>query len=364
MLFTEQQIQFIRNENKNCEQAKRVTDKMLTFMLEHQLFKLIIPEALGGKMLDFPSAIRAFQEASYADSNFGWLVTIGSGGGMFTQNMTEQTARTFYSPENAVIAGSGFPAGTAQPVKDGYIINGKWLYCSGSQFATLFTVSCNVISETGDENHILAFALEPEQVDVEEDWNAFGLKGTSSNSIEIVNQFVPENHVFSIFESQNDLGTTIHTFPFVQYSEASFAAVSLGIGKHFLTEVESVLENNKQNWQQGSTNRFASLKQKLINEEQRWEKANQAFHSVVEEAWGEHIKGNKLSDKLKEQFSTISKRSAATAVFCANNLFRHVGMQAVMEHNNLNQIWRDLHTASQHAFLIPTNEQESLPFGE
>ena len=269
MNFTPEQIQFIRKESKNCEQSKQITDAMLTFMTEQQLFKLFVPEELGGKMLDLPSAVRVFQEAAAIDGNFGWLVTVGSGGGMFTENMTEDAARSYYSPENAVIAGSGFPAGTAQPTDGGYMINGKWFYCSGSQYATLFTASCRVESEASGQNQILAFVLEPDQVNVIEDWDAFGLKGTSSHTIEVVNQFVPTYRSFSIFKQQNDLVGPIHTFPFVPFSEASFAAVALGIGAHFLEEVGHLLEKNKQNWQAGPIDRYAALKQnwklKMVN---------------------------------------------------------------------------------------------------
>ncbi|GGM31774.1 acyl-CoA dehydrogenase [Paraliobacillus quinghaiensis] len=362
MLFTTEQIQFIRRESKRCEQNKRLTERLHAFMTEHQLFKLIVPEEMGGKMLGLPSAVRIFQEASSIDGNFGWLVTVGSGGGMFTQNMTTQAAKSYYSPKNAVIAGSGFPAGTAEVREDGYIINGKWMYCSGSQYATLFTVSCRVKGETTEQDQILAFILDPDQVTVIEDWKAFGLKGTSSHSIEVVDQFVPNHRAFSIFENQNHLGGLVHTFPFVPFAEASFAAVSLGIGEHFLEEVGSLLEISKQNWQQGPVDRYKLLKRKLASEKQRLEKANQAFHNIVEESWDIHSNGSVLSEELIERFSTVAKRSASSAITCANNLFRHIGMQAVKEPNDLNQIWRDLYTASQHAFLIPVKDEDSRPF--
>ena len=92
------------------------------------------------------------------------------------------------------------------------------------------------------------------------------------------------------------------------------------------------------------------------------EKANQAFHQIVEEAWDVHTKGKELNEEITKRFSTIAKRSASTAVTCANNLFRQIGMQAVKEHNPLNQIWRDLYTASQHTFLTPVDEEDSIPF--
>src|SRR5699024_11846207 len=93
------------------------------------------------------SVTRVFQDASYIDSSFGWAVPIGVGGSMFVSNMSELAMEACYQPSNAVIVGSGFPAGAAKPVENGYIINGKWFYCSGAQFATTFTASCIVENE-------------------------------------------------------------------------------------------------------------------------------------------------------------------------------------------------------------------------
>ncbi|MUV37001.1 Indole-3-acetate monooxygenase [Lentibacillus sp. JNUCC-1] len=361
-LFTDDQIQMIRSERKDFEQTQQISDKLLELMYEQNLFKLLVPQAFGGKMLDLPQAVNIFQEASRIEGNFGWLVTVGSGGGMFVPNMTEEAARRFYSPRQAVVAGSGFPAGKARPVEGGYNVNGKWFYCSGSQYATLFTASCVVENRDESSQEILAMELDPEQVNVLDDWDAFGLKGTSSHSIQVVDQFVPSSRVFSLFEHQNDYAGLVHTYPFMMFSEASFAAVSLGIGRHFLEEVEAILERNKAAWQKGSGHRYTFLKGKLDDEKGRWKRANEAFHEAVRSSWEKHVKGEELSETLQKGFSVTAKRGAATAVYCANNLFRYIGMQAVMEGNALNQIWRDLHTAAQHTFLTPRDSEESTPY--
>jgi alkylation response protein AidB-like acyl-CoA dehydrogenase len=349
----------IRFESKGMDVTGKISDRLLQFIYDHQLFKLIVPKEVGGKMLDLPSAAKTFQEASYIDGNFGWTVTIGSGGGMFVPNMTEATMVNCYSPSNAVIAGSGFPAGTAKPVENGYVINGKWFYCSGSQFATTFTAACIVENE---KEKMLAFAIKPEQVNVLGDWNAFGLRGTSSHSIEVTDQFIPQERVFSVFEHQNDRTGHVQTFPFAMFAEASFASITLGIGKHFLDEVNVLLDANKQNWRNGPIDRYTLLQNKLRKEKERWKRADQKFHTVLNTAWEIHIQSEEVSSELRREFSTIAKRCATTSIHCANSLFRHIGMQAALETNSLNQIWRDLYTAGQHMFLTPHNETESLPF--
>lgn len=362
MKFTDENIQMIRNEHHNFEKTKQISNNILKLIYDQKLFKLFVSKDLGGEMLELPDAVKIFQEASRIDGNFGWIVTIGSGGGMFAPNMTKETAKYFYSPKEAVIAGSGFPAGVAKPTEKGYIINGQWFYCSGSQYANCFTATCIVDNKTENKEEIIAVALNPDEVKIIENWDAFGLKGTSSHTIEVVNEFIPNDRVFSVLESQNSFGGLVHTFPFMMFSEASFGAISLGISKHFLEEVNSILEKNKANWQSGSNNRYDMLKNKLIEEENRWETANNYFHEIIQSSWNKHIQGDELTEELKIKFSTISKRSVTTTIKCVDNLYRYLGMQVVMESNTLNQIWRDLHTASQHTFLTPKNKIEAKSF--
>src|SRR5699024_832156 len=106
---------------------------------------------------------------------------------------------------------------------------------------------------------MLAFYFISEKVDIMEDWNAFGLRGSCSHSIRIIDQFVIKERVFSVFEHQNEFGGPVHTFPFAMFAETSFAAITLGIGQHFLEEVSDLLDENKQRWEKGPVNRYALL---------------------------------------------------------------------------------------------------------
>ncbi|NGP44798.1 acyl-CoA dehydrogenase [Bacillaceae bacterium SIJ1] len=354
MTFTNKDISWIRSNMADSEQTKTVNDAVLSFMQERKLFKLIVPETLGGAMRSLPEAIRTFQIASSINGSFGWLVTIGSGGGMFAPNFTEEAAKTYYTPKEAVIAGSGFPAGTAQKVDDGYIVNGEWLYCSGAQYASIFTATCKVEPSQAQPT-FLSFIFEREQVDVIEDWNAIGLKATSSHTIRVKDQFVPEERTFSIFKKQFDVGDKIYDFPFLMFSEASFTSIVLGIGKHFFQEVDNILQEKTSSW---NTERLAFVEDLKKRESQQFFEAESLFYQQLNDAWNKHTRGEPLSAKEQQSFSLCSKKVVTTILASANTFFRVIGMQAVKEDTTINQIWRDLHTAAQHAFLTPQTEDE------
>lgn len=353
MYFSKEQIEMIRNHSKEMDETGRIPDDLLQIIYDEKLFKVVLSEELGGKMYDLPNAHKIFEESSYIDGNFGWAVTLGSGGGLFVPNFIDDTLQQVYADEKSVIAGSGFPGGRAKPVDGGYIINGTWFYSSGSQFATTFTASCFI---EGKEGEIIAAAFEVEQVEVLGDWNAFGLRGTSSHSIRVTDQFVPTERMFSVLENRNDQGGNMYKFPFSTFAETSFASIVLGIGRHFLEKVEMFLKDDSRG---EATER---LKSTFESEQERYNIARKNFTEMVNRTWKHHLEYGEITEELQGEYSSVARKSATTTIYCADQLFRQIGMQAVMQGNDFNRIWRDLHTAGQHMFMVPLEENEAEPY--
>lgn len=346
-LLEENVLKIIHSVSIEIEETRTLPKDLLQVAYEERLFKLFIPEVLGGLSLSLPEAAQVFQETSKADGSFGWLTTIGSGGNMFLENMTESQAKELYSPPDAVIAGSGHPTGEAHSENDGYRVTGEWRYCSGAPYATMFTANTIIHRDGKATEEMRACIFMPDQVEIIEDWDAFGLKGTGSHTIRVTNAFVPENRTFSVMEKQNTLGSSVHSLPFVQFSQVSFAAVCLGISSRFLEEAHSFAKKVKARW---SSDKMDSFNHLLNEQQNRFDTVEQSFHKTVEQFWKLHLEDN-LSEHELENLSTICLQSADVATDCAVHLFRPMGMEAVMESSPINRAFRDLWTAGQHGFL-------------
>ena len=81
-MFDDNLIRTIREWALHMEKRGELAPEILEYIYDHRLFKLFVPEELGGRMTSLPAALRLFEEASWIDGNFGWLITIGSGGGI------------------------------------------------------------------------------------------------------------------------------------------------------------------------------------------------------------------------------------------------------------------------------------------
>lgn len=336
----------ILSASTKIEQTGTLPDALLRVAYEEQLFKLFLPKELGGRALSLPDAAHVFKDASFNDGSFGWLTTIGSGGNLFLENMTETQAKELYLPANAVIAGSGYATGQAHAEKNGYRVSGEWRYCSGAPYASMFTANTIIWRDGEETDEMRACIFMPEQVEIVEDWHAIGLKGTGSHTIRVKDAFIPHDRTFSVVETQNTLGLPVHSFPFVQFSQVSFATVCLGLGARFLEEAHKLADQAKSRWDAEKIARTARM---LEEQQKRFDLAEQLFHKTVESRWDMHLNGS-LDEHELDQLSAVCMESSDIATNCAVQLFRRLGMQAVLESSPVNRAFRDLWTAGQHGF--------------
>ncbi|SYX84888.1 acyl-CoA dehydrogenase [Paenibacillus alvei] len=370
--FTDEEIRIIRDQALTIEREGKLPQQLLQWIYERGLFKLFVPAELQGNMTELPEALKWFEHTSWINGSFGWLVTIGSGGGFFAPFMTPEVAKDAYKRKDAVVAGSGHPSGTAVKVEGGYRVSGRWKFCSGSTYATVFTANCSVKDQpesdavvefegistelsakaTEAESVIRSFVFWPDEVEIVQDWNAFGLRATESHSIVVHDVFVHDERSFSIMEPNGLYDNPIYSYPFLPFAEASFAAVSIGLATHFLEEARNIAERNRTVWEHASVNRYEAILNKIMVQNELLTEAVSAFYQAIEQSWNEHTQGKVLTDTDVQEVSFRCKEAGQAALSSANALFPYLGIHAVMEDAPINQIYRDLQTVCHHSLLV------------
>ncbi len=85
--------------------------------------------------------------------------------------------------------------GSAIKTDGGYIINCRKSFCSGSPIANVAVMSCAY--DDGKQERVLHFSvpMNAAGVEIDYDWNAMGMRGTGSNSVNFKDVFVPEDKI-------------------------------------------------------------------------------------------------------------------------------------------------------------------------
>lgn len=352
--FTDAFVEEARERSAGMERTRTIDPLLLDYIYEHKLFKLFVPKSLGGLMLPLPEALRVFEEAAWIDGSFGWLVTIGSGGGFFTATLPPEQASELFGHDKAVVAGSGHPNGVARRVDGGYIVSGRWSTCSGATFASVFTANCRIAQDDGQvtkDTPYRSFAFLPDQVEIIRDWNAFGMRATDSHSIVVQEAFVPAERTFDIL-SPPRFDDPIFRYPFMAFAQTSFAAVTLGVARHFIEEAAAFAESITVDWSQEKPERLAALRARVVTQEAALAAASAQFYAIVVATWPGFVQAGALSAEEEQEIGRLGQQTAKVALAAAHDIFPLLGMTALMEDHPLNRTWRNLHTVTQHSVLV------------
>lgn len=349
-------IQIIRDYAGLSEEMGELHPVLLKLAYDHHWFKLFVPEVYGGPGLMLPEILRLEEALSAADGSLGWTVTLCSGAGWFAGFLDPELAEAVFADHKVCFAGSGAVSGTAVQHENGYLINGSWNYASGALHATIFTANCvlknsngeNVLDEKGNPQ-VKSFILKKGEVEVLSGWSYFGLVATGSHSFKVKDVVVPLNRTFEI-NKDIKVKTPGFDYPFLQLAETTLAVNSLGMAQHFISLTKDSF--TKRSGQKRYTDaQKAFFEKELIRCETEVKKVREEFYHVFDQSWDQLINNGVIAAELLSTVSAISRKLAHCSRRTADDLFPYCGLEAAKKETEINRVWRDLHTASQHSLL-------------
>jgi alkylation response protein AidB-like acyl-CoA dehydrogenase len=348
-------VKTIRNTSAEAEKSGKIHPDQLAVIYEQQWFKLLAPAVYSGLEKSIPELVRLEESISWANGSVGWVVTLCSGAGWFGGFIQTQIAATVFNNSWVCLAGSGAATGEAIITPDGYKITGIWKYASGAHHATHFTANCiikngteTVLQEDGSPL-VLPFIFERENVKILPSWKYTGMVATGSDAFEINEQEVTDQHCFKIDDKAAVIKSPLYQYPFLQLAEATLAVNISGMAIHFLDLCAEIFIEKQQS-SKLTIEQKKFLKQVLTKQENRLNKARQLFYQAVDISW-HNIEHGISESNVMEDVSLYSRSLAKISRECVDLLYPYCGLMAANTDTEINQVWRDLHTASQHALL-------------
>jgi alkylation response protein AidB-like acyl-CoA dehydrogenase len=349
-------VDIIRQYAPEAEKLGQLHPAQLALVYEQQWFNLLAPACYGGLQTPLPQLIQIEEALAWADGSLGWVVTLCCGAGWFGGFIDPDMASQIYSDREACLAGSGAATGTATIHGDGYLINGSWKYASGVHHATHITVNCNVMDNHRNpqifegNQRVLPFVLDRKDVQLVSGWKYMGMIATGSDAYTIDNIYVDSSRCFEIEPAAVTVDDPLYTYPFLQLAEATLAANLSGMAVHFIDLCKPAFEYKATNARRVSEPNISVMNEALLNATSGLNKAREAFFVAVESSW------NQPKDTpLLTAVSYTSRILAKTARECVDDLYPYCGLLAASPDTEINRVWRDLHTASQHALLTFTS---------
>ncbi|WP_295675659.1 acyl-CoA dehydrogenase [uncultured Mucilaginibacter sp.] len=348
-------VKTIRASASAAEQLGKIHPDQLAIVYEQKWFKLLVPAVYSGLEKSLSELVRLEESISWANGSLGWVVTLCCGAGWFGGFIAAGKATEIFGSTEVCLAGSGAATGEAVITPNGYKITGKWKYASGAHHATHFTANC--IIKNGEEvvlnddgtPLVLPFIFERGKVNILPAWKYTGMVATGSDAFETQGIEVNKLNCFQINPNAAIVKTPLYQYPFLQLAEATLAANISGMAIHFMDLCKTIFAE-KQEQEKLSRLQKNLLKDLLTKAENEITKTRKVFYQAVDLSWLTSASGV-ADNKAMKAVSKTSRRLAKTARECVDQLYPYCGLIAANTESEINQVWRDIHTASQHSLL-------------
>lgn len=337
----------IRNYSAEAEKLKRPHPVQLALIQSEQWFRLFVPKVYNGLQLNLPEALRLEEALAWTDGSVGWSVTLCAGAGWFGGFIDPKIAAQIFDNDAVCLAGSGNPSGIARKMDGHYVVTGQWAYATGASDATCFTANCVIeengilLKHAGGKDLVRSFLFLKEEVTVHENWKTIGMIATGSNSFSVNELTINRDRIFQIEANSKTLTLPLYSYPFLQFAETTLAVNSSGMAIRFLELCEIIFQQKPI---RSSDHAFRNAAKKLDN-------TRDEFYKQVENSWSECVDHLCISSPALRQISRHSRRLAHTSLEIVDKLYPLCGMQAANPSTEINRVWRNLHTGSQHSLF-------------
>ena len=325
----------IKQLREQCFDAAIFSSEILAWIGKENLWNIWVPKSYGGLEMSLSEGLLKLKTVARIDGSLGWTVTLCSGANYFIGNLDKQVAdEVFLSPETPILGGSGGAFGTAEKMEKGYKISGKWRYATGAPYLSHFTLNAKIMAngkevlEKDETPKILSFIIPKEKVKIILDWNTMGLKATATHSFE-VDSIVAEKYCFQY--NHFYLPQPIFKIPFSLFADVTLWVNYLGMAEHFLEEAQNILPKETLN---DLTNIVLKTNREIFG-----------FSEEIENTI------NQSQDFLEEYIEKVHTEAADSVRHISRliiEVYPKLGIKASSKNNQLNLIFRDYFTATQH----------------
>jgi alkylation response protein AidB-like acyl-CoA dehydrogenase len=354
-------VPLLRKNARKAEDDRRLPEENIDALEQAGLFRLTQPKRFGGSEADFRTKLEVIQELGRGCGSTAFVTGQITCGCWFIGMWNDRVqADVWGSNPDARIAGVIAPTGTAEIVKGGYRVSGRWAYCSGSLHAHWLFLGVPIVDQDGQPVDMRVVLLPAADVVIEDTWHVAGMKGTGSNTVVAHEVFVPEHRSTSMgklmmgeYDNRHS-GETLYQVPVASAVITDLAGPQLGLAR---AAMELVIEQAST---RGVTHTEYDLQTNAPTVQLALAKAATLIDAAellayraadeVDEAGRLNIFPDYLTrarNKMRVSQAIVNARDAIRELVSAH------GAASFAESNPLQRIWRDSEVASRHAVANP-----------
>ena len=312
------------------------------------LLRMWVPEKLGGAELSPLQSLEVLENVSYGDPSAGWVamaanLSIGTAGAYLSDHAV---AELWGDGRQPVIAGQGTRPGTARQVDGGLSLTGSWSFGSGLKHSS-HVHSLGIIAETGEPR---IFVTPIEAVNLIDNWDVLGLRGTGSIDYTMDSVFVPDGWSHFAVTTVPERGGNLYGIGIIGFAITCHSGWAMGVGRRMLDELAGLVHSKA--GRPGAQADNAAFQQGYAEAEA----AFRAARAFVIEAWTDLSNSLYAGEGISVRQHTLVRVALTHITKTLHEIAEFVylaGGTTALRDGTMQRLYRDVHAGTQHITSAP-----------
>jgi alkylation response protein AidB-like acyl-CoA dehydrogenase len=348
----------IRAHADQSERESRLAPAIAEALHQAGLFRILLPQSMGGGELTIPESLRVFEAVARLDASTGWNLAICADGPVFGHFVAREAFEQIFGDSRGVLVGTLNPVNTrVVECEGGFRFTGRGTYLSGSAQATYMMVSG--LLRRDDKPVVVNGAprmrtgLMPIKHGVFEDsWRVSGMRGTGSHDCTFEDVFVPQAFTYEWPNPEPGWKTgAFSRIPLTTQLGGALGSVAIGVAQHAV-DAFTELATRKVPVGMRSSLRDRPMAQVDLAQAAGALRAARAYlYGMNEELWRRGEAGGEFDLELRAAARLASVTAVKLCLQSVDLIHDASGMTGATVGHEIERCWRDLHTMSQHVIL-------------
>jgi 3-hydroxy-9,10-secoandrosta-1,3,5(10)-triene-9,17-dione monooxygenase len=345
-----------------AERLGRCPDAVVEILHAEGVFNILKPKQWGGWEMSVQTALDVVRLVASASPSIAWVIGL-----MVIHNweialVDPRVAEEIWGQKpNALISSSYAPFGKAEKVEGGYIVNGSWAWSSGCDLCDWVVVGVMFPADNafGAVQKVMIVPRTDYTID-QESWKMAGMQGSGSKTVIIKDAFVPEWRVHDVmesFEGHNPGNATftspIYKVPFGALFAWSLATLCIGMAEGAIGLYVDGMRKRRHAYDGKPLSVDPHTQLKLGEAVAMVNAAHATQMKDLAEMMGYILRDGAIPKSARIAYKNNAAFAARLATDGLTKVVKAAGGSAFALSNQLQRMFRDIHTGSNHAFINP-----------
>lgn len=327
-----------------ADRTGRLAPEVVEALAATGLPRHFVPERWGGAAATFREATDAVARIGEGCASAAWCGAMFAYTGRFAAHLPEDGQRDLWGRDPGALLVPGLvPAGEAEPADGGFTLRGRWHYVSGAGFADWALIAGP--APGGIEPRF--FAVPRSAFEIEETWDAVGMRATSSHTLRVRETFVPGHRSVPFKEVMGGVNHVSalpqHTVPLPAVGGLTCITALLGAARGALSAAVATAAGKRA----GGAPPDAAADLAIATAAADIDAAGLLLDRVVSVLDGGEGRARAFQNANRASYA------ARRLVDAVNGLMRSAGTAAQDRGGDLQRHWRDVTVGCSHAALRP-----------